>query len=117
MAALTRKCQQIFVAAIFTFHAGKAVVQITAIEIAIDHLFDIWPPEAVLPGEMFIVALDKDFKIVLYTAVVVRRLRIPGVINGGRSGHDLSPWRISCPHNVERSFYLSRRIWPVVISI
>ncbi len=36
-------------AAVFAFHAGKAVVQITAIKIAIDHLLDIWPPEAVLP--------------------------------------------------------------------
>jgi len=34
--------------AIFAFHAGKAVVQITAVEITIDHLLDIWPPEAVL---------------------------------------------------------------------
>jgi len=49
MAALAGKCQQIFVAAVFTFHTGKAVVQITAIEIAIDHLLDIGPPEAVLP--------------------------------------------------------------------
>jgi len=35
-------------AAIFAFHAGKAVVQIAAIEIAIDHLLDIGPPESVL---------------------------------------------------------------------
>ena len=36
-------------AAVFAFHAGKPVVQIAAIEIAIDHLLDIWPPETVLP--------------------------------------------------------------------
>ena len=35
-------------ASIFTLHAGKAVVQITAVEITIDHLLDIGPPEAVL---------------------------------------------------------------------
>jgi hypothetical protein len=35
-------------AAILAFHAGKAVVQVPAIEIAIDHLLDIGPPEAVL---------------------------------------------------------------------
>jgi len=104
-------------AAVFTFHAGKAVVQITAIEITIDHLLDIGSPESVLPGEMFIVDLEKGFKIVLDAAVVIRILRISWTINGGRSGHDFSPWRISCRHNVERSFYLSRRIWPVVISI
>jgi len=49
MTALAGVCQEVFVAAVFTFHAGKPVVQITAIEITIDHLLDIWPPEAVLP--------------------------------------------------------------------
>jgi hypothetical protein len=46
VAALARKCQQIFMAAVFAFHAGKAVVQITAVEMTIDHLLDIGPPEA-----------------------------------------------------------------------
>ena len=97
-------------ATVFTFHAGKAVVQITAIEIAVDHLLDIRPPESVLPGEMLVIDLDKGLKIVLDAAVVIRVLQISWTINGGRSGHDLSPWRISCRHNVERAFYLSRRI-------
>jgi len=35
-------------AAVFTLHAGKAVVQVAAVEIAIDHLLDIGPPETVL---------------------------------------------------------------------
>jgi hypothetical protein len=48
MTALAGECQEIFMAAVFAFHAGKAVVQITAIEIAIDHLLDIGPPESVL---------------------------------------------------------------------
>jgi hypothetical protein len=87
-------------AAAFTFHAGKAVVQIAAIEIAIDHLLDIGPPESVLPGEMLIIDPDKAFKMVLYTTVVIRILRISRTINGGRKGHDLSPLRISCRHNV-----------------
>ena len=78
-------------AAVFTFHTGKAVMQIAAVEITIDHLLDIGPPESVLPGEMLVINPDKGFKIVLYTAVVIRRLWIPGVINSGRKGHDLSP--------------------------
>jgi len=49
MTALAGECQEVFVAAVFAFHAGKPVVQITAIEIAIDYLLDIWPPESVLP--------------------------------------------------------------------
>jgi hypothetical protein len=83
------------VAAVFAFHAGKTVVQITAIEITIDHLLDIGPPEAVLPGEMFVIDLDKGLKIVLNAAVVIRILRISWTINGGRSGHDFSPLRKS----------------------
>jgi len=59
------------VAAVFAFHAGKPVAQIAAIEIAIDHLLDIRPPEAVLPGEMFIIDLEKGFKIILNAAVVI----------------------------------------------
>jgi hypothetical protein len=47
-ATLAREGQQVFMASIFTLHAGKAVVQITAVEITIDHLLDIGPPEAVL---------------------------------------------------------------------
>ena len=72
MPALARKCQQILVAAIFAFHAGKAVVQIAAIEITIDHLLDIGPPESVLPGEMLVIDPDKGFKVVLHTAVIIR---------------------------------------------
>jgi hypothetical protein len=48
VATLAGKCQQIFMTAIFTFHPGKAVVQIATIEITIDHLLDIGPPESVL---------------------------------------------------------------------
>jgi hypothetical protein len=117
MTPLAGECQEIFMAAVFAFHTGKAVVQITAIEITIDHLLDIGPPESVLPGEMLVIDPDKSLKIVLYAAVIIGQLWIPGTIDSGSKGHDLSPLRISCRHNVERSFYLSRRIWTVVISI
>jgi hypothetical protein len=36
-------------AAVFAFNTGKSVAQIAAIEITVDHLFDIRPPEAILP--------------------------------------------------------------------
>jgi hypothetical protein len=76
VAGLAGVCQDVFVAAVFAFHAGEAVVQITAIEVAVDHLLDIRPPESVLPGEIFVIDLDKGLKIVLYAAVVIRILRI-----------------------------------------
>jgi len=36
-------------------HTGKAVVQITAIEVAVDYLLDIRPPEAVLSGGILVI--------------------------------------------------------------
>jgi len=75
MAALTRERQQVFMATVFAFHASKAVAQIAAIQITVDHLFDIGPPEAVLPGEVFVVGLNEGFKIVLDAVIIVRILR------------------------------------------
>jgi hypothetical protein len=75
--ALAGKGQEIFMAAVLAFHTGKAVVQVTAIEITIDHLLDIGPPEAVLPGEMIIIDPDKGLEIVLHASVIIGRLRIP----------------------------------------
>jgi hypothetical protein len=46
-AALAEERREIFVAAILAFNTGKAVVQIAAIEITIDHLLDIGPPKSV----------------------------------------------------------------------
>jgi hypothetical protein len=54
-----------------------------------------------MPGEGLIIDSGKRFKIVLYAAVIIRRLWILGAINGGRKEHHLSPLRISCHHNVE----------------
>ena len=99
-------------AAVVTFDTGKAVVRIAAVKIPMDHLLDIGPPETVLPLKMIVINADECFKAILHTAVVIRRLRIPWTINGGRKGHDLSPKkRTSCRHNVERTFYLSREIF------
>jgi hypothetical protein len=109
MAALAGEGEQIFMAAIFAFDAGKAVVRVAAVEIAVYDLLQIRPPEAVLPGEMIVIDLDKGLEIILDAAVIIRPLRVSGAINSGRQRHDLSPSRSSCRHNVERSFYLSRR--------
>ena len=71
MPSFTRKCQKVFVAAVFTFHTGKPVVQITAIKIAVYHLLNIGPPEAILPREIFIIDLDKGLKIVFYAPIMI----------------------------------------------
>jgi hypothetical protein len=46
-------------------------VQIAAIEITMDNLLDIRPPESIFPLEMFIIVLHHGFKIILYAVVII----------------------------------------------
>jgi hypothetical protein len=48
-APLAVECQEIFMAAVFAFHVGKAVVQITAVEIALNHQLYVEAVEPLLP--------------------------------------------------------------------
>jgi len=50
MAALAGECQQVFMATVFTLHAGKAAQRVAAIQIPVNDVFQIGSPEAVLPG-------------------------------------------------------------------
>ena len=69
-------------AAVFAFHTGKTLLQITAIQIPVDHLVNIRPPETMLPRELFNIALHKGFKIILYTMIIIGILRVAGPVNG-----------------------------------
>jgi hypothetical protein len=40
MTPLAGECQEVFVAAIFALHTGKAVVQVAAVQIPVDDLLD-----------------------------------------------------------------------------
>ena len=91
--SFTRESQKIFVAAVIAFHTGKAVVQIAAVEITVDHLFDIGPPEAVISGKPVVINLHEGFKVILHAVVITGSLRISGPINGGWDSHDPSPPR------------------------
>ena len=71
-------------AAVFAFDAGKAVAQIAAIEIAVDYLFDIRPPETVIFGKPVIINLHQGFKIILDTVVIIRILRMAWLVCGCR---------------------------------
>ena len=67
--------------AVFALDAGEAVVQIAAIEITKDHFFDIWPPEAILPGVMLVIDLHEGLEAVFDAAVVIRILRMAGPVD------------------------------------
>ena len=62
MATLAGEDQEIFMAAIFAFYTGKAVVRDAAIEIAINHLLEIELPGRLLPSEMFITEMHKGYR-------------------------------------------------------
>jgi len=54
-ATLARKCQQIFVATVFALHPGKAVVQVAAIQIAVDDFLKIGTEKSILTFKSLLV--------------------------------------------------------------
>jgi hypothetical protein len=99
-AILEMEGQQIFMAAVFTFHTDKAIVQITAIEITIDDLLEVGTEEYLDPLELFLVHLDEGFQMILDAAIIIGSLWIAGPIHGGWGGHDSLP-----PRKTGRLFY------------
>ena len=93
MTAFAGESKKILVIAVFTLHAGKAVVQIAAIKITVNDLLEIGPEESVRPLKPFLVDLDEGFKMILDTAVIIASLWFAGPIHGGWGGHDSSPPR------------------------
>ena len=49
MPALAGEGQEVLMTAVFTLHAGEAIVQIAAVEVPVDDLLQMRSPEAVLP--------------------------------------------------------------------
>jgi hypothetical protein len=86
MMALAGEGQKIFRVAIPALHPGKAVVQVATIQVPVNDFLEVGPPEPVRHFESLLVNLDKGFKMVLHAPVIIRRLRVPGTVNGGRSG-------------------------------
>ena len=80
MAALAGERQKIFVAAVITSDAGKTMLQIAAVEVTVDHFFDIRPPETVIPGKPVIINLHEGFNVILHAGIIVRVLRPPGAV-------------------------------------
>ena len=93
MMALAGKGKKILVVAVFTFHPGKAIVQIAAIKITVNDLLEIGTEESVGPLKPFLIDLDKASQMIFDTAIIIGSLWIAGLINDDRGGHDSSPPR------------------------
>jgi len=88
MAVFSGKGRQVFMAAIFAFHAGKSVMEINAIEVAVYHLLDIGLPKAVFFGKVSIINLNKRFKTVFDATIIIgveRMFQLSGGISRGDS--------------------------------
>jgi len=71
--------------AIPALYPGKAVVQVAALQVAVNDLPKVGPPETVPPFETFLINLNKGLKMVFHAPVIIGRLGIPGTVNGGVS--------------------------------
>jgi len=111
MTALAGEGQKIFMVAIPTLHPGKDVMQVATIQVAVNDLLKVGTPEPVRPFEPLLVDLNKGLKMVFHAPVIIRRLRIPGTVNGGRSGHDSLPPRKSRRHLYSSFDEFSRKIF------
>lgn len=93
MPALAGESQKVLIAAIFAFHTGKAVVQISTVQVLIHDIPEIRTEESVGPLKLLFVPLDKGFKMIPDATVIIGGLRISEPINGGWDSHDSSPPR------------------------
>ena len=86
---------------IFTLHTGKAVVQVAAVEIPVNHTLEVGAVESIKPFILLLLTLDKDFKMILRAPIIIGRLLFPRLVNGDRRGrHDFPQGGKSClPHN------------------
>ena len=78
-------------AAFFTFDPCEAIMEDTAVQVAVDDLFDVGPEKTVFLCELIVIDLFQIFKIVLYTLVVLGFLWLSGLVDRGCVGHFPSP--------------------------
>jgi hypothetical protein len=77
----TRQRQQIFVAAGFASHPGKAQVQVPAVEIPIDHILYIGSKKSVSALIAFFPVRLQVFEMVLHASKVMRLLGLARLVD------------------------------------
>jgi len=80
VAALAGKGKQIFMAAVRTPDAGKAVMKISAVKIPADYFPHIRAKKSVPPAELLVINLFKSFKVVFNALLIVRALRVTRMV-------------------------------------
>ena len=79
------KSKQILVAAMIAPDTRKPVVQNPAVQVSINHLFNVRAKKTVLPLEPLIIDLLEGFKMILHTLIVGRVLRVALAVYGFRT--------------------------------
>jgi hypothetical protein len=110
--ALTRKSQQIFVTAGFTFHPREAVMEDAAVQKTINHLFHIGPEKPVPGGEPLVIDLLQRLKVVLNALIILRLLWLSGPIDRGCVGQFPSPGNRLKINPTRNTVNLTESKWP-----
>lgn len=71
MATLAREGKKVFMPAALALHTGEAILEDTAIQVAIENLPHIGAEEAVILRKDLIVDLFQSFKVILHTLIVL----------------------------------------------
>ncbi len=80
-AAAYMKRPKIFIPTLIASDTCKTIMQITAIQITVNHLLDIWPKKSIPPLKPIFIDLFKDFKIIFKTAVILRTTRVARMVS------------------------------------
>jgi hypothetical protein len=81
MPPLARKGQKVLMAAVPAAHPRKAVVQVAAVQVAIDYMADIRPEKPILALKTLFIDLLEGLKMILHALVVGGFLRLSRPIN------------------------------------
>ena len=76
-----KECKKVLMVAVLALHPGKAVVQVAAIQIAVNGFLEIGTKKSVGPLESFLVNLDEGFQMILDTTIIIGSLRIAGPVH------------------------------------
>jgi len=80
--------------AIAASHPCEAVMEDAAIEVSVNHLFDIGPEKAVFGCEPLVIDLLQRFEVILNTLIILRLLWLAGLVGRGYVGHLRSPEKL-----------------------
>ena len=98
--------------AISTFHPREAVMEDPAVQETVNHLFDIGSQKTVLACKPLVIGLFQRLKVVFNTLIVLRLLRLAGLVDRGCAGQFPSPCKRLKTNPTRNTVNLTESQWP-----